>query len=126
MRYLIAALALLAFALPSFAVGPQDGTLVFQSRAGGGPVDSYRIYVNDTLVGELAQSGDTFSEIVPGDGTYRVCVNGVNTTAESPAGGCQTIVVGDPPPDPPAPVDVLSIELRCELTDPVTCEVIRP
>jgi hypothetical protein len=49
---LIAAFALLC-SFAAQAVGPQDVTLTFQTRAGGGPVEGRRLYINGALVGEV-------------------------------------------------------------------------
>jgi hypothetical protein len=121
MRHLLAAVALLvAFALPALAVGPQDVTLTFTTRTGGGPVTGYRLYVNDQLKGTVVNN-QPVAAAIPGNGTYKFCVNAFNATGETAGGNCLTRTVGD---SAPAPTDVLTVTFACELAaSPVKCTV---
>jgi hypothetical protein len=123
MRFIFAAVALLVVSFAALAVGPQDVTLTFTKRAGGGPVDGYRLYVNDVNKGAIA-SGMSFAAAVPGNGTYKFCVRAHNATAEAPDGNCQTRTLSDLAP---ALTDVVTVTFQCAATPTsLTCSVVTP
>lgn len=133
MRHLLTLALLAAFALPAFAVGPQDVTLEFTTRAGGGPVEGHVLYINGARIGEV-RSGEAISGAIPGNGPYVACVSGYNVnrtvnppvTQETAGGNCLTATLGDLPPDPPAPTDVTLLRFGCQGEDGEdgTCAVI--
>lgn len=107
---LVTCLAAFLCAFAALAVGPQDLTVTFQTRAGGGTVQGHRLYVNDELVGTV-QSGQAVSGAIPGNGTYKVCVNAFNATGETEGGQCKTAALVDAAP---APTDVIDVKFACE------------
>jgi hypothetical protein len=122
MRYVFVAFALLV-SLSAFAVGPQDVTLTFATRPGGGAVTGHRLYINDVLKGPIV-SGTTFSAAVPGNGTYKFCVNAYNATGETAGGNCQTRTLNDLAP---GLTDVVTVTFQCAATPTaLTCSVVTP
>jgi hypothetical protein len=91
---LLAAIAVLV-CMPALAVGPQNVSVTFTTRTGGGPVSGHRLYINDALAGTVATGVFTTTPPVPGNGTYKFCVRAFNATAEAPDGNCQTRALSD-------------------------------
>lgn len=123
MRFIAAFVLSLVLAATALAVGPQDMTLTFQTRAGGGAAQGHRLYVNDVLKGTVT-SGQTVTAAVSGitgNGSWKICVNAFNATGETAGGNCKTAVVSDLAP---APTDVITVTMQCQMVTPSTCTVV--
>lgn len=116
--YLFAAIGLALFASQvTFAGAPYDVTVTFDTNG----ADSYNFYIDDCAVGGPTAApfasvtpGQTFSGALTADGTYLMCVRGVNGAGEQPdPGDVATITVADLPI--PAPIGNLQISIECPL-----------
>lgn len=116
-KKLIAAIILL-MAGAVFAGAPYDVTVTFDPAAGA---DSYNFYIDDCAVSgptgapfAAVISGQTFVGAVTTDGTFQMCVRGVNAAGEQPdPGDVATVTLADLPL--PGPIQNLQISIDCPL-----------
>lgn len=98
------------------AAPPYDVTVTFDPATGA---DSYNFYIDDCAVSgptgapfASVTSGQTFTGALTADGSFQMCVRGVNATGEQPdPGDVATVVVADLPL--PAPIQNLQISIDC-------------
>ena len=112
---LLAALSLLIAAPIAFAQTTIVTTVNFDVPITGGAPDGYRLYVDDCAasgptaapVGTVT-SGQEFTGILPGVGTYDVCVRPFNATGElADPGPVANVVIGAALPGPVENLDVI-------------------
>lgn len=108
MRSLLAVLSLL-WAFSVFGAPPYDVIAVVTAPVTGGAVDSYRLYLDGSLVGPVQVGSNTFPNLLTADGTYVFRVGAVNATGETMSDPVTVSVASLPLPGKPG----LSIQVQC-------------
>jgi hypothetical protein len=117
MRFIFAAVALLALSVPALA--QQAGSVTFSPPTTGGAPTGYRLYRDNTLIGPVT-SGQAIPALFPANtGSWVFAVEAFNATG---AGARSAVTATLGPVVPGAPVQI-TITAPCASANPPTCVI---